>query len=52
MNKEAAKRAILAQIYLVEKLKHGPDQMGGPGPCEPSCRKCELEAQLKKLDEV
>lgn len=44
---------IRAEIYGIPpysvKLKHGPNQSGEGGPCEPDCRKCALEAMLADI---
>lgn len=37
---------IHAEIYGPLNLKHGPNERGGRGRCEPDCRKCALEAEL------
>lgn len=44
-------KEITAEIYGQPPFsgrgyKHGRNQSGEAGPCEPDCRKCELEAEL------
>lgn len=46
-------REILNEIYgdpsfTRKGLKHGPGGTGDKGPCDPGCRKCKLEAELKE----
>lgn len=45
-------KIISAEIYGMPPFhgpgyKHGRNQTGESGPCEPDCRKCSLEAELK-----
>lgn len=40
-----AKRALRIEIA---SLKHGPGGSGLRGPCDPSCRKCEIERVLEE----
>lgn len=44
-----AKRTPKDIIAEMSGLKHGRNQSGEYGPCEPNCRKCELEEELKQV---
>lgn len=33
-------------------FKHGPNEMGGTGPCEPDCTKCALEYRDNEMPAV
>jgi hypothetical protein len=35
-------------LRIVTSTKHGPGGMGGPGPCDRACLKCEADRELER----